>query len=227
VIARAAYESMVSSGMYQFREAVQDSMLGLRKLYEAVLDGERKDGAQGKAGKVGIEDVAGFENAYIAENGMSSTNLSQQHEWHREFMVPLLEAVSGLVGNDVEARAELTDYMMAKHGLERNRVLAERDARESALAVVPEKPRRPTGADAADAAKVDAYRQELEAWQEKFEEKRDAYYAENRERDYSGLTALTGEDDVAAAEAAAREMVDSYEGVHDTAAQAPLTNTHL
>lgn len=224
VIARAAYESMVSSGMYQFREAVQDSMLGLRKLYEAVLDGERKDGAQGK---VGIEDVAGFENAYIAENGMSSANLSQQHEWHREFMVPLLEAVSGLVGNDVEARAELTDYMMAKHGLERNRVLAERDARESALAVVPEKPRRPTGADAADAVKMDAYRQELEAWQDEFEEKRDAYYAENRERDYSGLTALTGEDDVAAAEAAAREMVDSYEGVHDTAAQAPLTNTHL
>ena len=62
VLARDYYEKVVSSGSYQFREAVQDSMLGLRRLYEAI-DRDTK-----------IEDVPGFENAYIYENRMSSTN---------------------------------------------------------------------------------------------------------------------------------------------------------
>lgn len=35
-------------------------------------------------------------------------------------------------------------------------------------------------------------------------------------RDYAGLTALTGEDDAAAAEAAARDMVGAYESAHGT-----------
>lgn len=47
------------SGSYQI---VQDSMLGLKRLYE-VIDSKTK-----------IEDIAGFENAYIYENRMSRTN---------------------------------------------------------------------------------------------------------------------------------------------------------
>ncbi|MGM9869806.1 MAG: hypothetical protein ACI30R_09310 [Sodaliphilus sp.] len=66
-IARDAYERMVSTGRYQFQEAVQDSMLGLKKLYQAVL---------GKSTR--IENIPTNENAYIAENLMSSVNAAEQ-----------------------------------------------------------------------------------------------------------------------------------------------------
>ena len=172
--ARNAYEEMVSSGLYQFQEAVQDSMLGLKKLYDAILSPK---------GKVHMEDVEGYENAYLAENRMSSVNAAEQHDYYLRFMQPLLKAIGSIAGNKKGARQALTDYMMAKHGLERNRVLAERDAREVEA----------NGGDFNDA------------------------YQKFREKDYSGLTALTGEDDVAAAEAAAQQIVDDYEAAYDTA----------
>lgn len=162
---------MVSSGGYQFQEAVQDSMLGLKRLYQSIL---------GKGTR--IEDVAGNENAYLAENRMSSVNAAEQYEYYIRYMKPLLAAIHRLAGKDDARRDELTDYMMAKHGLERNLVLADRDAQETAAA----------GGNYQDA------------------------YNENRKRDYSGLTALTGEDDTAAAEAVAQQMVDDYEANHDT-----------
>ena len=172
--ARNTYEEMVSSGLYQFQEAVQDSMLGLKKLYDAILSPK---------GKVHMEDVEGYENAYLAENRMSSVNAAEQHDYYLRFMQPLLKAIGSIAGNKKGARQALTDYMMAKHGLERNRVFAERDAREVEA----------NGGDFNDA------------------------YQKFREKDYSGLTALTGEDDVVAAEAAAQQIVDDYEAAYDTA----------
>ena len=170
-VARDEYERMVSSGSYQFQEAVQDSMLGLKRLYQSILGKETR-----------IEDIAGNENAYLAENRMSSVNAAEQHEYYIRYMKPLLEAISKIAGKNKTERERLSDYMMAKHGLERNLVLAERDAREAEAA----------GGDYNDA------------------------YASCRERDYAGLTALTGEADVAAAEAAAQQIVDDYERAHDT-----------
>ena len=109
VTARKEYERMVSSGAYQFQEAVQDSMLGLKNLYQAVLGKNTR-----------IEDVAGYENAYLYENRMSSMNAGEQHEYFREYMKPLLEEISKIAGADKQKRKDLTDYIMAKHGLERN-----------------------------------------------------------------------------------------------------------
>jgi len=180
-IARDRYEKMVSEGLYQFQEAVQDSMLGLKKLYDAILTPK---------GKVHMEDVEGYENAYLAENRMSSVNAAEQHDYYLRFMQPLLEEIGKLTkpagktsGHSNAARIALTDYMMAKHGLERNRVFAERDAREVEA----------NGGDFNEA------------------------YQNFREKDYSGLTALTGENDVLAAEDAAQQIVDDYEAAYDTA----------
>lgn len=114
VYARGAYEQILSSGSYQFKEAVQDSMLGLKKLYETIL---------GKGTR--IEDVEGFENSYLFENRMSSMNAGEQHEYFVRYMKPLLKEISRLVGSDKRKRAELTDYLMAKHGLERNERMRE------------------------------------------------------------------------------------------------------
>lgn len=173
-IARDAYERMVASSGYQFKEAMQDSMLGLRKAYEAILGGK----------KFRIEEVAGNENAYLAENRMSSVNAAEQTAYFREWMQPLLREIHKICGDDAASRKQLTDYMMAKHGLDRNEKFAERDAQEAAK----------NGAD---------YNKE---------------YQNNRKKDYSGLTALTGNAYTAAAEAAAQQMVADFEADHDTTA---------
>lgn len=60
--ASAWYELMLSRGSYQAREAMQDSMLGLKKLYEAILT----EGEKARRKGFRIEDVAGYENAYTA-----------------------------------------------------------------------------------------------------------------------------------------------------------------
>lgn len=108
-LAAAQYERMLSRGSWQFKEAVQDSMLGLKTLYESILGKDTR-----------IEDVAGYENAYLYENRMSSTNNGEQHQYFIQYMKPLLDSIYELCGNDKLDRRILTDYMMAKHGLERN-----------------------------------------------------------------------------------------------------------
>lgn len=108
-LAALQYEHMLSRGSWQFREATQDSMLGLKTLYESIL-----------GSNLHIENVAGYENAYLYENRMSSANNGEQHQYFSRFMKPLLESIHKLCGSKELDRRILTDYMMAKHGLERN-----------------------------------------------------------------------------------------------------------
>lgn len=184
VQARESYERMMERGITQFTEAVQDSMLGLKNLYKAILD------AEGKSAR--IDDVKGYENAYLAENRMHSASEAQTFAWQKQYMDPLTDEVYKLTrgkkkigkGFRKDLYNELVDYMMAKHGLERNAVFAERDAMKAA-----------EGGASYDEA-----------------------YSENRSRDYAGLTALTGKQDVAEAEAEAMRMVEEYESKHDTEA---------
>jgi len=174
-LARDHYEKAVSSGLYQFREAVQDSMLGLRTLMQSILQAEGK-------GKVNIEDVDAFENAYLAENAMSSMNKAEQEAYYKLVMSPLLKAVSDLG----VPQQEVTEYMMAKHGLERNRLMAERAA---------------TAAEQAD----EEHRRTHDEWLEHF-----------RKNDYAGLIGLTGKKTVRDAEREALRMVNEFEADHKT-----------
>lgn len=107
-MARDYYNRMTSTGSYQFQEAVQDSMLGLKKLYQAIARGTQ------------IEDIADFENAYTFENRMSSATKGQQHEYFIRYMQPLLREIGEIAGADKAKRRSLINYLMAKHGLERN-----------------------------------------------------------------------------------------------------------
>ncbi|WP_301904160.1 LPD38 domain-containing protein [uncultured Duncaniella sp.] len=115
-IVASIYENMVAQGSYQFREATQDSMLGLKKLYEAILT----EGDKSKRKNFRIEEVAGYENAYLYENRMSSANNGEQQQYFTAYMKPLLESIHNLCGSKEIDRRILADYMMAKHGLERN-----------------------------------------------------------------------------------------------------------
>lgn len=160
-LARDRYERRVKTGMFQSQEALQDSMLGLKEAMQAIL-------GQG----TNIEDVDGFENAYLGENRLSSVNKAEADAFAHTLFKPMLDEVAKLARTEAE-REELTDYMMAKHGLERNTYM-----RNEAIN---------NGATNAD------------------------------QTDYAGLTALTGMDNVADAEAEAQLMIDDYEQAHDTA----------
>lgn len=180
-LARQRYEERVRSRMYQTQEALQDSTLGLEVAMDAIL---RAEGIEGH-----IEDVAGYENAYLGENRLSSVNKAEADAFARLVFKPLLDEVAKLAPSDKD-RIELIDYMMAKHGLVRNRDMAERDAQKAYEDTQKDHPHsKKTVQD---------------------------FISEFRRRDYAGLTALTSEKDVATAEAIAQQMVDDFEETHDT-----------
>ena len=100
--------------IHRLKESYQDSMLALKKLQEAIL---------AETGN----DISANENAYIAENRMSSQNKGQAEIYMRDFYKPLQEAVSELVKQGA-AYNDIIKYLIAKHGLERNLVFSKRDA---------------------------------------------------------------------------------------------------
>lgn len=205
--ARNIYDQRVKRGMFQMQEAMQDSMLSLKEAMNAVLKAEGKS-------KIHIEDVAGFENPYLGENRLSSVNQAECKAFAQTLFKPLLNEVSRLAENAVE-RTMLTDYMMAKHGLERNGVMARRDAEKKANEEFGKELAKAQRAVAKDPLDQDAI-DRLEDVKQKKHDREEELYFENRGRDYAGLTALTGKDDIAEAELKASSMVSTYETLNAT-----------
>lgn len=205
--ARNIYDQRVKRGMFQMKEAMQDSMLSLKEAMNAVLKAEGKS-------KVHIEDVAGFENPYLGENRLSSVNQAECKAFAQTLFKPLLNEVSRLA-EDAEERAMLTDYMMAKHGLERNTVMARRDAEKKANEEFGKELAKSQRAVAKDPLDQDAI-DRLEDVKQKKHDREEELYFENRGRDYAGLTALTGKEDIAEAELKASFMVSTYETLNAT-----------
>ena len=200
--ARYWYEQRVKSGMYQTREAMLDSMLGLHEAMKAIYG---KD--------VHIEDIADFENAYLGENRLSSMNQDEWDCFEHLLIKPLLKEVSKLE-KDGSSREEVTRYMMAKHGLERNEVMARRAAKQTAMDELGKDLRaaeRSVQNDPLDQDALDA----LDDVKQRMQDRIDALYNENRERDYAGITGLMEEDDVSKAEGMAQQLVDEFEDKHE------------
>ena len=177
VSAAERYEQRVSSSIFQSQEALQDSMLGLKEAMDAIMRAEGKE--------MYMEDIEGFENAYLGENRLSSVNQAETEAFAHLVFKPMLDEVAKLAKNDKE-RSELTDYMMAKHGLERNEVM-----RKNAL-------------------------EEIVNNEKLSDAQKDARASIAEHRDYAGLTALTDTESVEDAESEARRMVEEYEQKHDT-----------
>ena len=177
-VSREAYEQRMASGAFQSREALQDSMLSLREAMDLILH----EGKHGKGWRV--EDVSDLENAYMGENRLSSVNSAEQEAFTRGMFKPMLGAVAKLAETE-EERMVLTDYLMAKHGLERNRVMAEREG-------------------------LKVYETYMKKHPES-EREMEEFIAKARERDYAGLTELTGVEEVSGAEMEAAKMVEEFE----------------
>lgn len=183
VLVRGRYEHRMQSGGVQHIEAMQDSMKSLLELYKAVDEAENV--------KREVEDIPDNENAYVGENRLSSVNQADLDDFNRRCFKPLLNSIGALARTE-EERQELYDYMMAKHGLERNKVMATREAEKEF--------KEKEIAAAGGAGKAPNMDEILE---------------KHRKRDYSGLTTLMRGDeaeiDTATAEQRAKEFVEKYE----------------
>ena len=209
-IVRERYERTIRSSAFQFSEAMQDSMLSVRRLMESIAD---KD----------IEDIDGFENTYWYENRLSSINRDEADTYKNQLFTPLMDELRNLSGNRGN-RDEVTDYMMAKHGLERNEVMARRDAEKQAREEYADELRQ--AQKAADDDPLDWEAQDkLDETKKSIQKLADELYEKNREKDYGGITGLMDEEDLATAEAMAREFVKKFESEHDTERLWTLTNT--
>lgn len=180
------------------QEAYQDSMLALKILQDAVA---RETG----------NEVKDNENAYIAENRMSSSNKAMVEIYERDFFMPLMDEINTLIKEGVEYD-DIIRYLHAKHGLERNEYMRRKQAEEAAHRELGEEPAMPNEGDADYEAKVNA----KAAWRANLAELTESYVKKFAKRDYSGLTALTETANAKAAEAAAQQMVDEFENDHDT-----------
>ena len=210
---REGYEKAVKDWKYKMQEQWQDSMLALKTLQDEL---EKKG--------VKIEE---WENAYWAENRMSSMNEEEMKAYTRDYFKPI---VAAQIAASKALPQELTDklnamdahlrefdkmdaeekqrnavdnYLMLKHGLERNRVLAMRDAIDAQW----ENPSEASSVWRAyneDAGNRENRRllQEGKRSFEEFLQVDDAIrvhyageeYLKNREKDYSGLTSMTTEE---------------------------------
>lgn len=103
---------------HHLREAYQDSMLSVQKLMEAVL---------AETGNT----LRSSDDVYKAENQLSSKNKAEIEKWERDFMKPLQIEILDLTKKGA-AYDDIVEYLLAKHGLERNVVIPMRDAEEIA-----------------------------------------------------------------------------------------------
>ncbi len=146
---QVSYNDRVNSAAAKFSEQYMDYMKSVEILQEEL------------AKKMGRE-LYEFEDVRTAENHRTSLNKSQADFFRDRYFKPLCLAAAQFMDAAKISHEDLTKYQFAKHGLERNRVFAERDG-------ITEK------------------------------------------RDYSGLTALFGVEDVRDAERQAAEFVEEVE----------------
>lgn len=199
---RDEYEATIKKGGYQAREAVQDAMLSLRKFQELI------EKASGKK-------IRDFENAWMHENRLSSVVQAEIHDMERKFYKPMMDAVKKLMSAANLEQEQVADYLMLKHGIERNREMAVRKALTD------------------DKGKIDRTRLEqwyqdkrnvrnrtatphLDTWRKQQEELDNIalLYGADMSRDYSGLTSMFGTDDLADSTQKSYDEVEALENAH-------------
>lgn len=198
--ARETYNRMADRARETFREAWQDSMINVRRLQEAVL-------------KQRGEKMEDWEDAYNEENRSHGHAQDLDEYFDRTLYKPLLKAVNAVAKAAKVSIGDVTEYMMAKHGLERNEVFARRDA-QAAYDKAMEKAKGTYDAlmKAANAESDPKKKDALEKQAQKVTfPDFDDLYQRFRRRDYAGLTDLTGQSDVQDAEVEAKRIVADME----------------
>ncbi len=113
VDAKHDYEMAMKSASHKFVTAWADSMYSLKQLQDIIC-------------KNGNTQIADWENAYMAENRMSSINLAEMETYKKTFYKDMLDAIQSLMKGGVKYQDVVT-YMYAKHGLERNKYIQDEE----------------------------------------------------------------------------------------------------
>ena len=215
---REAYEEAINTkgrwgkarlSQYNFQEAFQDEMLSVKILQEIIEEHSGKK-------------LKGYENAYLAENRLGSTNLQERNKFVEEFYEPMMKIMDGLIKEGVSEK-EIKDYLIAKSGLERNREFAVRDAiaakeKDDGKKSAQELREKYEGSRDILRKQYADGKVEWDDYQGKLDELA-ALYA-HKFRDYSGLTAITGDKEGFTDKA--KDIVRQFETTHDVK---PLWNS--
>jgi hypothetical protein len=180
-------------------------MLSLRRVQEMI------EKATGKK-------LRSFENAWMHENRLSSVVQSAIHEMERKFNKPMLDAVKKLMkAADIE-QEQVADYLMLKHGIERNREMAVRKALTDSEGKI-DRTKLEQWYQEKDAIRNDA---SLDTWRKKQEAMDNAAlnYGADMSRDYSGLTSMFDTDDLADSTDKAYKEVEALETAHPAETEA-------
>ena len=110
--ARGEFNYELQRGSVLTRIAVQDSMLAIRKAQEAI------------ARHSGLLKVGTFEDAYMAENNSHGKAKNEFEQYDQEYLAPLRKWFNVMMKRLDGSYNNVTNYMIAKHGLERNAHMA-------------------------------------------------------------------------------------------------------
>lgn len=222
--AKAVYDRIVNEQWQEFQRQFQDAMQPVRIAIDAI---------QQETGSLPIED---YENFLLMFNQASSRSRVEIDEFSRRHYSPIIESINEIVNSIIEARGgdtsnkkqrayayqEIMTYLIAKHGLERNKYYQETKTRKLTDA---EKDKAVSKAQKAYDEEIDA----INAMELTDEERADMLAKaqeqfnaelediETREvpdmRDYSGLTSLFGfpPKKFKEAEDEAQRLVDDFE----------------
>lgn len=223
--AKEVYGRAVKARWQEFQRQFQDAMQPVRIAIDAI---------QQETGNIPIED---YENYLLIKNQASSRSRVEIDNFGRRHFDPILKQVNKIIDQIMKSRgwkvndeskradvyAEVKQYLIAKHGLERNELYQTTKTRNLNIG---ERTREINNAqkiydDKVNQINLDASLTDAER-QLQLREALDAYNATLEEirtrqvpdvRDYSGLTALFGLEakEYVEAERLAQELVDNFE----------------
>ena len=197
--AREMYDRTLQTAGYKMRESWQDSMLGLKEAQDAIA-------------KATHSRILDYENAYMAENALSSRSLAEINAYRELVYKPILEEIAQMKKQGAKYE-DISDYLITKHGIERNREMAVRKALAEDEDTVKENIERWTE------DKKNIWNNGSMSWKEKQEEldRIATSYGADMSVDYSGLSAMFPNDDMAETTAEAYKAVEGFEEKFETA----------
>lgn len=196
--ARHQYERTLQTATYKAQESWQDSMLGLKEAQDAIA-------------RATNSKILDYENAYMAENALSSKSLAEMNAYRELLYKPMLKEISNLQ-REGEKYSDVINYLISKHGIERNREMAVRKA----LAEDSENEKEYLSRWEKERNSIHQYKNSWKEKQHSLDELAMSFGA-NLGVDYSGLSAIyESYEDMEFIREAAYESVEEFEKNRDT-----------
>jgi hypothetical protein len=115
-----AQASMYNRGAANVRTRLKESFVDMQASVEELVKAIEE-----RTGKV----AQGFENILLALNQQSSKGLAAMESYTQKFLNPMFDEIRRIMDDTKMKYEDIVRYVILKHGLERNKKLAQRDAR--------------------------------------------------------------------------------------------------